>query len=401
MRILFLQKRLLFPPNTGGKIRTLNVVRYLAQWHDLTYLCNIQPDEEEAAQQMRDLGLRLETIPWEEVPRGSVAFYRDVAMNLVSEYPFSAVKDYDPALVARAQALIAEAPYDLLICDFVQMARNAFELDVPAKLLFQHNVEAQIFERHAKSDASWARRALMRQQWKKMRRFESAAGSQFDGVVAVSPQDRAIFQRDYGWQHVQTIDTAVDVDYFQPDGEPTDSQSVVFVGSMDWLPNQDGVRFFVEKIWPLVREARPEAIFQIVGRNPTPAIRKLGAIPGVEVLGTVPDVRPPQREAAVVVVPLLVGGGTRLKIFEAMAMGKAIVSTALGAEGLPVTSGEHLEIVDEPAQFARTVIQLLEDPSRRAILGHQAREFVCAHYTAEAVSRQFDAICQRVAESAG
>src|SRR5262249_29504839 len=151
---------------------------------------------------------------------------------------------------------------------------------------------------------------------------------------------------------------------------------VTFLGSMDWMPNQDGVEWFVREVWPAVRAAHPDATFHIVGRNPPGDIRSLSAAPGLTVLGGVPDVRPHLADASVVVVPLLVGGGTRLKIYEAMAMGRAVVSTTIGAEGLPVVPGEHYLCADTPAAFAAAVNQLLREHSSRSSLGSAADRFV-------------------------
>ena len=393
MRILFLNKRMLFPTNTGGRIRTLNVVRYLARWHDLVYLCAMQPGEEEFVAPMRELGLSLETVPWRETPRDSLKFYRDLAINLGSRYPFNVNKDFDPALRERALALIARQPFDLVICDFVQMARNAVGLPAAASLLFQHNVESQIFQRHAETDAGWPRRRFMAYQAWKMRRFEGWAGKQFDAVVAVSPQDQRLFETLYGWTHVRTIDTAVDTEFFQPVEGAEQSQRVLFVGSLDWLPNQDGLRYFVRDIWPRIHDRLPGAVFQVVGRNPTSEMLSLGDQAGVQVVGAVADTRPHLAEAAVVVVPLRIGGGTRIKIFEALAMRKAVVSTSLGAEGLPVKSGQDLVLADDAAAFAASVIRLLEDSSVRSSLGAKGRRLVESGYSAETVARQFERIC--------
>ncbi len=397
MKILFLQKRILFPAHTGGQIRTLNVVRHLARWHEVVYLCNIQPGEEQNLQAMHDLGIRLVTVPWQEVPVGSLGFYRDLAFNLASRYPFNVNKDFDRALRARAQSLLAAEPFDLVVCDFVQMARNAIGLHCPAKVLFEHNVEAQIFARHAKTDKGWLRRRFMAYQAFKLRAFEASAGRQFESVIAVSPQDKAIFERDYGWPHVHTIDTAVDTDYFQPTGEVEEPERLVFVGSLDWLPNQDGLAFFAREIWPLIRARRPHSTFQIVGRNPRGEIRELAAIDGIEVVGTVPDTRPFLAQAALVVVPLRIGGGTRIKIFEAMAMGKAVVSTTLGAEGLPVTSGEDVLLADQPIDFAAAVVGLLENQPQRVAIARAARRLVEENFSAETVARQFEHICLETA----
>lgn len=393
MRILFLQKRVLFPADNGGRWRTLNIVRHLARWHDVVYLCNLQPGEEAFVPAMEELGVRLVTVLWREVPRGSFGFYRDLAFNLLSRYPFNVSKDFDPALRARARELLLAEPYDLVICDFVQMARNAIGLPCPRKLLFEHNVEAQIFERHAQTDKGWIRRRFMGYQAGKMRAFEAWAGRQFDTVIAVSPQDKQIYETEYGWNHAQTIDTAVDTEYFRPSSEPEQLDRIVFVGSLDWLPNQDGLDFFARAIWPLIRSRRPAARFQIVGRHPPEEIRQLERIEGIEVVGTVPDTRPWLAQAALAVVPLRIGGGTRIKIFEAMAMGKAVVSTTLGAEGLPVTSGEDVLLADQPEQFASAVVDLLENPEKRRAIAGSARRLVEENYSAETVARQFERIC--------
>lgn len=401
MKILFLQKRILFPADVGGKIRTLNVLRHLARWHDVTYLCNVQASEEEHLSAMRELGVKLITVPWRETPRGTPRFYCELARNVVSRYPFNVAKDYDPRLRDKASQLLREETFDLLICDFVQMALNAMDLPGPPKLLFQHNVEAEIFRRHATVGPGWFRRKYMWLQWRKMSRFEARAGGKFDSVVAVSERDRETFQRDYGWSHTHTIDTAVDTDYFQPNGRPQQPDRLMFLGSLDWLPNADGVRFFVREVWPLIREARPRATFCIVGRNPDAGLLALHGKEGIEVAANVPDVRPHLADASVVVVPLLVGGGTRLKIFEAMAMEKAVVSTPLGAEGLPVQPGRHIELAEQPEDFAAAVVHLLTDDARRRRLGREALAHVTEHYSAESVARQFERICRETAAGQG
>jgi len=211
------------------------------------------------------------------------------------------------------------------------MARNAIGLPGPPKILFQHNVESEIYRRHADSDLHWLRRAYMGLQCRKMRAFEARAGRRFDAVIAVSERDREIFEREYGWQHVHTIDTAVDIEYFQACGTAPKRKNVVFLGSMDWLPNSDGAAHFAHSIWPNIRQSHPDATFTIVGRNPTPMVSRLASLSGITVTDTVPDVRPYLQTASVVVVPLLVGGGTRIKIFEAMAASRPVVSTTLAA----------------------------------------------------------------------
>ena len=395
MKILFLQKRLILPADTGGKIRTCNVVRHLAKWHELTYLCNLLDQERPWLEEMEQLGLRLETIPWREPPRRSFAFAMQAIRNLASRYPLNVDKDFDPRLRRRAQQLLRSEAYDLLICDFVQMARNAIGLPVP-KLLFQHNVEADIFATQA--DRSRGLMAVyLRRQARRMRRFEREAGRDFDRVVAVSDHDRQRFETLYGWDHVSVIDTAVDIDYFQPDSEePRNQRQIVFLGSMDWPPNIDGVQHFVRRIWPTVIQAVPDAKFLIVGRNPGADVKALANEPGVEVTGTVPDTRPYLQRSTVGVVPIYAGGGTRLKIFEMMASGCPVISTTLGAEGLPVKHGEHLLIADDDQEFADCLIGLLKHEDQRREMASRAAEYVRQRFNAEVVARQFETACRLV-----
>jgi glycosyltransferase involved in cell wall biosynthesis len=396
MKILFIHKQVLIPHNTGGKIRALNVLRHLARSHDVTYLCNLRPGEEASVTAMQELGMRVETTPARESKRGSVRFYMDLLANLASPRPFTINRNFDPSLLERAARLHAKENFDIIICDCVQMARHTETLQGTAKVLFQHNVEAQILKRYSENSKG-PLAAYMALQYKKMIRFESKVGSQFDAVIAISEPDKAIFEKDYGWQHVTAIDTAVDVEYFRPDAVPGTEQDerVVFVGSMDWLPNQQGVCYFVREVWPKIRAKRPHATLQIVGRHPTADILSFHEVDGVEVLGQVADTRLYLVEAAVSVVPILVGGGTRLKIFEAMAMRKAVVSTTIGAEGLPVIPGEHIILADTADAFAAEVLGLLDNPERRMAIAQASHALVNQRFRSELVAQQFEEVCRK------
>lgn len=396
LKILFLHKQILYPRDTGGKIRVLNLLRHLAKWHDITYVANLRPGEEVHLPAMEALGLRCELVAGESSGRGGARFYAEAAGNLASRYPFTVSRNYDPRLRAKLAQLLADEPYDLLVCDTVVMSRHAVGLAAPAGVLFQHNVEAQILKRHADTARGTLKRRYMRGQWRRMARFEQECGRHYDAVVAVSELDKALFERDYGWNHVHAIGTAVDEEFFSPGLAPEDPGRVLFLGSMDWMPNQDGVRWFVREVWPAVRSACPAAAFHVVGRNPPAEVRGLASAAGVTVVGGVPDVRPHLAAAAVVVVPLLVGGGTRLKIYEAMATGRAVVSTGIGAEGLPIVSGEHYIKADDPAAFAAAVVGLLQSPAARRTLGQAADDFVRRHCGSEPVARQFEAVCRGV-----
>jgi glycosyltransferase involved in cell wall biosynthesis len=184
--------------------------------------------------------------------------------------------------------------------------------------------------------------------------------------------------------------TGVDTEFFSPRG-PAAGKRLVFTGSMDWLPNEDAMTYFCRDILPLIRAQEPDVAVSIVGRAPTPAVTRLAEDAGIEVTGRVDDVRGYIEQAAAYIVPIRIGGGTRLKIFEAMAMGKAVVSTTVGAEGLPVTHGENVLIADDPTSFARDVVRLLRDPARRVQLERAARQLVVERYDWSAVAAQLDA----------
>lgn len=268
-------------------------------------------------------------------------------------------------------------------------------LPCPA-VLFTHNVEAEIWRRHAETAANPIARRLLATQWRRMLRFERGALARFDLVLTVSEADSMTFSRLYGnaASAYHVVPTGVDTEYFAPiaaDTSNTGTPDLVFTGSMDWLPNEDAMIFFVREILPQIREIEPAVTLSIVGRAPTPAVTRLAEQRGITVTGRVDDVRPHVGAASVYVVPLRIGGGTRLKIFEAMAMGKAVVSTTVGAEGLPVTNGRDIVIADTPADFADAVVSLLSDREKRQRLERAARRLVVERYDWSAVARELEA----------
>jgi glycosyltransferase involved in cell wall biosynthesis len=233
-----------------------------------------------------------------------------------------------------------------------------------------------------------------------MLRFEGQAMRRFEGLLAVSDADRATFARLYEQvdaDGIHVVRTGVDTEFFTPAVSADDSMELVFTGSMDWLPNEDGMLWFCRDILPRIRREVPNVTLSIVGRAPTPAVLKLADEHGVRVTGRVDDVRPYMREAAVFIVPLRIGGGTRLKIFEAMAMAKAVVSTTVGAEGLPVTHDRDVVLADDPGSFARAVMQLLRNTNERRRLEHAARRLVAEHFDWSAVARDLDHALTRTA----
>ena len=402
MRILWLKSDLLLPLDKGGKLRTWHLMRHRARRHEITYLAFKEPSQPAAeVDGMREVAARVETIDRAEPAKGTLPFYADAAMHLINPLPYAVGKYRSRALQRRLRGLLDSSAFDLIVCDFLVPAVNLPDrLPCPA-VIFTHNVESEIWRRHADTQPGAIARLLYAAQYRRMLRFEARTLARFDGVLAVSDADRQTFDALYPGairRPVHVVPTGVDTDYFAPAPCDPASRELVFTGSMDWLPNEDAMQYFCRDILPLIRAEEPGVSLSIVGRAPTPAVKRLADEHGVRVTGRVDDVRPYMTEAAVYVVPLRVGGGTRLKIFEAMAMAKAVVSTTIGAEGLPVTDGEHLMLADEPQTFARAVLRLLRDTDRRMRMESAARALVVEHYDWSAVAGALEGALLAIAE---
>jgi sugar transferase (PEP-CTERM/EpsH1 system associated) len=404
LRILWLKTELLHPVDKGGKIRTYNMLKELKRDHFIMYMALDDGSADlEAREQAEEYCHELVCVPHHQREKFSTGFYGELLLNLASRFPY-AIKKYESASMRKQ--IIERAnnqTTDLVICDFLSPAINVpRSLSCPS-ILFQHNVEAMIWKRHFEVQSNPIKKLYLRQQWRKMKRFEREMCRRFDAVVAVSAEDRDQMREEYAVEAVFEIPTGVDTDFFTPSGkENIDPYNVVFTGSMDWLPNEDAIRYYTDQILPIVRRSIPEATLTVVGRNPYPSLLELSRRdPAIVVTGRVEDVRPYMERAAAYVVPLRIGGGTRLKIFEAMAMQKGIVSTSIGAEGLPVTDGRELRIADTPETFAASVVELLTKPEAAKELGRQAGRIVRERFGWNGVSKRFSEICEATMKSHG
>jgi sugar transferase (PEP-CTERM/EpsH1 system associated) len=394
MKLLWLNAGLLLPLDKGGKLRTWHIMRHLAARHDITYLSFEDASQTDADRLgMREVCSRLETVPRRDADKGTWRFYADAARYLLNTAPYAVAKYHSAAYGARLQQLLAGERFDAVVCDFLPPVVNMPRRLPCPSVLFTHNVEAEIWRRHAETAGRAVKKMALQQQWQRMQRFEADALRRFDLVLAVSEADAKTFDRLYPGAltaPVHVVQTGVATDFFTPAADAPLRTHMVFTGSMDWLPNEDGMTYFCREILPRIRQAEPEATLSIVGRAPTPAVRKLSEIAGVEVTGRVDDVRPYIARGAVYVVPLRIGGGTRLKIFEAMSMAKAVVSTTVGAEGLPVTHGRDIDIADEPSGFAHAVVHLMRDAEARRAMEAAARRLVVERYDWSAAAVDFE-----------
>ena len=394
MRILWLKTDLLLPLDKGGKLRTWHLMRHLAQRHEITYLAFASAKEDPAnIAGMKEAAQHIETVPREEVAKASPQFFAKVAWHLADPLPYAVGQYRSRAYQRRVTSLLATRQFDLVVADFLPPVVNLPDSLSCPSVLFTHNVEAEIWRRHCEAAEGGIKKYLYGVQHRRMLRFEGRTLRRFDGLLAVSEADRETFARLYpgiDLDAMHVVRTGVDTEFFSPAPSPQESVELVFTGSMDWLPNEDGMAWFCHDILPLIRNQVPNVTLSIVGRTPTPAVRKLAEHHGVRVTGRVDDVRPFISEAAVFVVPLRIGGGTRLKIFEAMAMAKAVVSTTVGAEGLPVTHEKDILLADSPAHFADAVVRVIRDLGQRRRLEAAARLLVAEHFDWSAVARDLE-----------
>jgi glycosyltransferase involved in cell wall biosynthesis len=416
MRILWLKTELLHPVDKGGKIRTYHMLKALRREHHVTYLTlDDGSGAADAAELAAEYCHELVRVPHRVRAKFSAGFYAELASNLVSPLPYFMKKYESEGMRREIETRARAGEFDVLVCDFLQPSVN-----VPARLpfasvLFQHNVEAMIWKRHYEVQRNPVKKAYLYGQWRKSFAYERAACRRFDSVVAVSREDARTMRRDYGVERVADVPTGVDTDYFRPgayhggnnnglhpgsNGNDAGraAHNLVFTGSMDWLPNEDAIQYFTREIMPMVKERVPDVTLTVVGRNPYASLVELSKRdPSVIVTGRVEDVRPYMDGAAAYVVPIRVGGGTRLKIYEAMAMEQPIVSTTIGAEGLPVRDGAHLLIADTPQEFAAAVVRVLTDKPLAGALGASAARLVREEFGWERVAASFAEICREAA----
>lgn len=400
-RLLFISPQFLFPTDAGGKIRTTNVLRGMKGGSfEITLASPAVPEQK--VRHAADLETVCDRfVDWPYHRQGKLFGLKRMASSL-SSIPVAVASDRSSRGTAVIRAEL-ERGCDLVVADFVHAAVLT-PADLPvASAMFTHNVEAEIFARHVDVADSPVSRLVWRDQWRKMTRFEQTALRRFDTVIAVSDRDADHFRRHYGLASVAAIPTAVDLTFFEfkspPPGAPAGG-TVVFTGSMNWPANIDGIEFFMDSVWPLIAKAAPAANVVVVGRNPPTHLVERARKRGLPwtFTGFVDDIRPYVHEAQVYAIPLRVGGGTRIKVYEAMAMGCPVVSTTIGVEGLPLEADAHYLRADTADAFAAEVLRLLADATLGQRLATTARAYVEENFSAPSVARIFERICEQTIE---
>jgi glycosyltransferase involved in cell wall biosynthesis len=396
LRILWVKADKILPAHSGGNIRSYHILRRLASRHELIFFSYYggAPDakyEQELTHQFPG------AVCFCTGKRGPNSL--DYLFALPSKAPYAVSRFKSTPVQERLQRWIQERRFDVAVCDFLDATVNFPGRFATATVLFQHNVESEIWRRHALTGRNPASRLLYRVEFKKMLEYERSTVRKFHRVIAVSEHDRHLMSRWTDASRITVVPTGVDLLQYRPEPSPSAVDPLVlFVGAMDWEANIDAVDYFCREVWPSIRIKVPAARFRIVGRNPVRRVQRL-ASSSVEVIGAVASVVDHLRKAAVVVVPLRVGGGTRLKIYEAMAAGKAVVSTSVGAEGLDVHHEQDVLLADNARAFAEAVAILLEDIDLRHRYERAAAE-LAARYDWAVIGDKFGQVLETLAGTA-
>ncbi len=394
MRILWVKAGKLLPVDTGGKIRSYNILRHLARLHDVTLLSYYGGRRDHAYES--DIARELpgaETVYTAGLDGSAMAQSVEYLRLFLQAAPFAVSKFTHKDVKRKVADAMQTRKFDVIVCDFLSASLNfPKDLTIPT-VLFQHNVESSLWLRLATTESSLPRRVAYKVEARKMAEYERATIRRFHHVIAVSEYDRQQMLAMDPACSISVVPTGVDTEKYRVAPPATsDPPKIVFLGSMDWEPNIDAVHYFCRDIFPRIRAEFPRALFQIVGRNPHSSVRQL-ASDSVEVTGTVPSVAEYLSAATLVVVPLRIGGGTRLKIFEAMATGKAVISTTIGAEGLAVQSGRDLILADDPAAFADATMLVIRDANLRRRY-EEAAARLAAQYDWSNIVKQFADVLQ-------
>jgi polysaccharide biosynthesis protein PslH len=356
-------------PQSGASTRNYQVLKMLASQHNCSLLAfQARANKGESTTALEQLASPIKLIQWREPAKRRRQL---TSMMLRKSYELQSY--FQQEMQEAIDALVARERYDVVLCESVFMAAYRFPKNVKV-IIDQHNIEFELKLRTYEQETAWVRRWYNWVEGQLIKTAEIERCRKADAVLVTSERELLMLKRLTPTSVVQVLPNGVDTHNFQKDETLEEAPGrIIFTGSMEYYPNVQAVLLFAQKCWPLIRAQFPTATWQIVGKNPLPDVLKLAELPGISVIGSVPDMRPYLSQAQVAIAPLLIGGGTRLKILEALAMQKAVVSTSLGCEGLAVTTGKHLMVADQYDQFAKDTVTLLRDAQLRAALGKAGR----------------------------
>lgn len=379
--LLLVSPSIPYPPRWGFGIRVYQFLRHLAEEHEVSLATFAWPDDGFKIAAVQALGVDVHVAPM-PLSAGPTR-RRDQALTLLSLRPFAGASLYTREMQRLLDSLLIRRAFDLVQIESSPLAAYRFATAAPL-LLDEHNIEFELLQRVYRAERKPLRRAFGALEYVKFRREEIRSWGKVSGALFTSEREQKLVARYQTGLHTWLAPNGVDTDYFAPAPHAAQSGRIVFTGLMNYRPNLDAALYFIHDILPLILQHKPQAVFTVVGMGPPQELLKLAG-PNVTITGEVEDVRPFVRGAAVEVVPLRMGGGTRLKVLEGLAMRAAMVSTRLGCEGIDVRHGEHLLVADDPDEFARSVIRLMDEPALARRLGEAGRTLAQQRYSWAAI----------------
>ena len=394
MKILFLSPTVPFPLTDGGRIRVFNLLKQIAVKNEVTLLAlETQTTDADGVAELRQLGIQVHLVP--NAPTLPRVSFGTLVKAFLKRQPITVARYDIPAYRQKFRELIAIQTFDLVHYEMFHIAQFHTETHLPG-VLSQQNVDSAIWRRLCSETANPLYKFAYWTQQLAFQRYERVLSPKFDAVTCTSDIDAAVFQQHCTENAIEIIPNGVDITHYRPDFTTEAPAHLIYIGSMDWYPNEDAVAFFADEVLPRIQEKVPDVAFSIVGGNPSARVQKLAERDGIIVTGRVPEIKPYFAEATVFVVPLRIGSGTRLKILEALAMGKAIVSTTVGAEGLDLKDGAEIFIADEPTAFADAVTRLLTDVQLRRRIGENGRSRVEQDYDWRSIGEKLHALYTKI-----
>jgi sugar transferase (PEP-CTERM/EpsH1 system associated) len=397
MKLLFVTGTLPYPPTDGWKIRVFALLRGLAPRHAVSVVSFVRrSDEAQTVQRLRDHGIEVHVVSRDHRYAPS-----KLLQGLVGRTAFPILNYRDERMTHSLRRVLQSDTFDIVQVESIHMAQYCLGLP-QTTILDLHNIESLLMRRYARQETNPLKRAYAEVTWRKLASYERETCGRVSHCLTCSDEERILLQTRCGVDRVTVIPNGVEVDArageepdMPPVGPRPSGERIVFVGRMDYHANVEGVRWFSRHVWPRIRARRSSAVFQIVGGYPVPAISRLARAGEIEITGFVRDVRPYVKEASVVVVPLRVGGGTRLKILEALALRKPVVSTTVGAEGIEAVPDRDLVIADRAETFAAEVVSLLSQPDRRQMLGNAGHRLVQNQYNWDRIVQDLEAVYEQ------
>jgi len=392
MNILFLSTKLPYPPLSGAKIRDFNLIKQISKKHKIILVSFIQDEKEKENLKFLKPYCQIIKVIKE---RGKINLFISFVISLFSRKPFTIAKYYSPKMKQLIKKIFDDNKIDLIHCGHLHMAQYVENLKGMPKVLDEHNIEYFLIKRYIDKQKNIFKKAFVfLMQYLKLARYEPAIAQKFEHCLVVSEVDKRNLKMISSNASASVVPNGVDIDFYKKNEETKIEQnSLVFTGAMNWFPNEDAILYFYDEIWSHIKKEIDNLCLYIVGCNPSNKITNLSKQEkNIIVTGYVDDVRPYIAKSSVYIVPLRIGGGSRLKILEALSMGKAVVSTSIGCEGLNVTDNENILIADFPKEFARKTLILLRNKELCQKLGNNGRRLVESFYSWKNIYKKLDKI---------